>query len=186
MAARSRRAIEQQPIWEWAGRNLLGRQRTGCCPQRIASSGQSRPGAPTCILPLFAFSATGVSLAVDVSTPDGSRNPCWRDTGNGRRQASRHSRSLRWLAITARVARAPVSVTVGQFIGAACLCGIGDTMALLLADRAFPQESGSAIAKLGVLVGSTVAALLRVLQSSPPPREGILSRRYNRPGRSVV
>ena len=45
-----------------------------------------------------------------------------------------------------------------QFIGAACLCGVGDTLALLLADQAFAQGLESAIAKIGVLIGSVLAA----------------------------
>ena len=150
--------IEQQPIWEWAGRNLSAAADRLLSPaDRIERA--VAPWSAYCILPLFAFSATGVSLAVDVSSPDARAILAGVILGLvvgkplGIAVAS-------LLAITARVARAPVSVTVGQFIGAACLCGIGDTMALLLADQAFPQGSGSAIAKLGVLVGSTVAALL--------------------------
>ena len=42
---------------------------TGCCRRPTASSGQWRLGAAYAILPLFAFSATGVSLAVDLSSP---------------------------------------------------------------------------------------------------------------------
>jgi Na+/H+ antiporter NhaA len=36
---------------------------------------------------------------------------------------------------------------------------VSDTLALLFADRAFPAEHAS-VAKLGVLAGSTVAALI--------------------------
>lgn len=64
------------------------------------------------------------------------------------------------LAIKARVALPPDGATLGNFIGATCLCGIGYTVALLLADQAFAQDPESAIAKMGVLLGSTFAALL--------------------------
>jgi NhaA family Na+:H+ antiporter len=68
-----------------------------------------------------------------------------------------------WLAIKARIALAPDGVTVRNFIGAACLCGIGDTVSLLMADQAFPEGPESAVAKIGVLVGSTLAAVLGAL-----------------------
>ena len=45
-------------------------------------------------------------------------------------------------------------MTLRNFIGAACLCGVGDTVALLMADQAFPQGTDAAVAKIGVLVGS--------------------------------
>ena len=47
------------------------------------------------------------------------------------------------------------------FIGAACLCGIGDTVSLLMADQAFPTaQTEAAIAKIGVLIGSLLSAAL--------------------------
>ena len=45
-------------------------------------------------------------------------------------------------------------------IGGACLCGIGDTVALLLADEAFPPGELATVAKIGVLAGSVLAAVL--------------------------
>jgi len=75
-----------------------------------------------------------------------------------RRALNRPLASL--LAIKARFALAPDGVTVRNFIGAACLCGVGDTVALLMADQAFAQGTESAVAKIGVLIGSTLAALL--------------------------
>jgi NhaA family Na+:H+ antiporter len=65
-----------------------------------------------------------------------------------------------WLAVKARVALAPEGVTVRNFIGAACLCGVGDTVALLMADQAFPTGPDSAVAKIGVLLGSVLAGAL--------------------------
>src|SRR4030095_7732253 len=62
------------------------------------------------------------------------------------------------LAIKARIAQAPDDVTLRDFIGAACLCGVGDTVALLMADQSFQQGPHAAIAKIGVLTGSTLAA----------------------------
>ena len=120
------------------------------------------PWSAYVILPLFAFSATGVDLHVDVSSPAARSILLGVILGLvigkplGIALAS-------WLAIKARIARAPDDVTVRNFIGAACLCGIGDTVALLLADQAFPAGPESAVAKIGVLLGSTLAAVLGAL-----------------------
>jgi NhaA family Na+:H+ antiporter len=62
-----------------------------------------------------------------------------------------------------RVALAPPGVSLCTFVGAACLCGIGDTVALLMADQAFPHATDAAVAKMGVLVGSAVAASLGIV-----------------------
>jgi NhaA family Na+:H+ antiporter len=40
------------------------------------------------------------------------------------------------------------------------LCGVGDTVSLLLADQAFPDGTDAAVAKIGVLIGSVLAAAL--------------------------
>ncbi|HTO82609.1 MAG TPA: Na+/H+ antiporter NhaA [Methylomirabilota bacterium] len=152
------RRIEQEPIWDWASRNLSAASDRLLSPaDRIERA--VAPWSAHVILPLFAFSATGVALAVDLSSPD--------------------ARAILWgvilglvigkplgialaclLAIKVRVGVAPEGITLRNFIGAACLCGIGDTVALLMADQAFPQSLDSAVAKIGVLVGSVLAAAL--------------------------
>lgn len=47
--------------------------------------------------------------------------------------------------------------------GAACLCGVGDTMALPMADEAFGHGPLNGAAKIGGLAGSALAAILGVL-----------------------
>jgi NhaA family Na+:H+ antiporter len=124
------------------------------------------------ILPLFAFSATGISLHVDYSSPHTLQILLGVILGLvigkplGIALAS-------LLAIKARLARAPDGVSVRGLIGAACLCGVGDTVSLLLADQAFPQGPEPAIAKIGVLVGSLLAATLGalVLATASRPRQ---------------
>ena len=55
----------------------------------------------------------------------------------------------------------PDNTRLHTFIGAACLCGIGDTVSLLMADQAFPADASSAaVAKIGVLIGSLLSAAL--------------------------
>jgi Na+:H+ antiporter, NhaA family len=159
--AGERRRIEQEPIWDWASRNLSAASERLLSPaDRIERA--VAPWSAYLILPLFAFSATGVRLAVDLSAPDGWRVllgaslGLWIGKPLGVALAS-------WLAIRTRIALAPGDVTLRAFLGAACLCGVGDTMALLMADQAFPTGPDAAIAKIGVLIGSALAATLGVL-----------------------
>ena len=63
------------------------------------------------------------------------------------------------VAVATGLATPLEGVTFRQFIGAACLCGVGDTLALLMADRAFTPDE-AAVAKLGVLAGSVIAGLV--------------------------
>jgi NhaA family Na+:H+ antiporter len=152
------RRIEQEPIWDWASRQLSAASDRLLSPaDRIERT--VAPWSAHAILPLFAFSATGVSLAVDLSSP-AAGSILWGvilglviGKPVGIALAS-------LLAIKARVATAPGGMTLPNFIGAACLCGIGDTVALLMADQAFPGGLESAVAKIGVLVGSVLAAAL--------------------------
>jgi Na+:H+ antiporter, NhaA family len=157
-AGDDKRRIEQEPIWDWASRQLSAATDRLLSPaDRIERA--VAPWAAHVILPLFAFSATGVSLAVELSSPAG-RTILWGvilglvvGKPLGVALAS-------LLAIKARIATVPDGITLRNFIGAACLCGIGDTVALLMADQAFPQGPDSAIAKIGVLIGSVLAAAL--------------------------
>src|SRR5262249_43033077 len=117
------------------------------------------PWSAHLILPLFAFSATGVALDVDLSS-SAALNILWGvilglviGKPLGISLAS-------LLAIKARLAALPEGITLRNFLGAACLCGIGDTVALLMADQAFPHGLDASIAKIGVLIGSVAAAVL--------------------------
>jgi NhaA family Na+:H+ antiporter len=173
-ARRSRadaRRIEQEPIWDWASRNLSAASERLLSPADRIERGVA-PWAAYVILPLFAFSATGISLHVDYSSPHTLQILLGVILGLvigkplGIALAS-------LLAIKARLARAPDGVSVRGLIGAACLCGVGDTVSLLLADQAFPQGPEPAIAKIGVLVGSLLAATLGalVLATASRPRQ---------------
>jgi NhaA family Na+:H+ antiporter len=150
--------IEQEPIWDWASRNLSAASERLLPPaDRIEQA--VAPWSAYLILPLFAFSATGVNLAVDIGSPEA------RSILTGVVLGLVIGKPLgillaSLLAIKAGLAVAPEGVTVRDFVGAACLCGIGDTVALLLADQAFMPGPESAVAKIGVLIGSTLAALL--------------------------
>jgi NhaA family Na+:H+ antiporter len=165
-------SIAQEPIWEWASRNLSAASARLLSPaDRIERA--VAPWSTYVILPLFAFSATGVSLDLDLSSPS-----AWRillGVMLGLVIGKPLGISLAsLLAVKSRVARWPDDVTLRNFIGAACLCGVGDTVALLMADQAFPQRADAALAKTGVLIGSALAAALGAaiiaFKASPVPR----------------
>ena len=111
------------------------------------------------VLPLFAFSAAGVKLDLDLSSRGAARVLAGVVLGLVIGKPLGISLAS-WLAIKSRVARAPVAVSVRQFLGAACLCGVADTVALLMADQASLPSATAAIAKIGCLVGSLIAAAL--------------------------
>ena len=151
-------SIEQEPIWDWASRNLSAASDRLLSPaERIERA--VAPWAAYLVLPLFAFSATGVNLAVDLSAPGAV------DVLAGVIAGLVIGKPLgvclaALAAVRTRIARMPEDATLRGFIGAACLCGIGDTVALLMADQAFHAGEDAAIAKIGVLIGSVTAAAL--------------------------
>jgi len=152
------RQLEQEPIWDWASRNLSAASHRLLSPADRFERAVA-PWSTHLILPLFAFSATGIALTVDLSPP-GADHVLW-GVVLGLVIGKPLGVSLAsLLAIKARIGLAPDGVSLRQFIGGACLCGIGDTLALLMADQAFPHGFYSAIAKIGVLVGSVLAAAL--------------------------
>lgn len=157
-AGEERRRLEQEPIWDWASRNLSAATDRLLSPADRIERAVS-PWSAYVVLPLFAFSATGVSLHFDPSSPVAAQILAGVILGLvlgkpvGIALAS-------WVAVKTRIAAFPDDTDVAQFIGAACLCGVGDTVALLMADQAFPEGPEASLAKIGVLIGSVLAAAL--------------------------
>jgi NhaA family Na+:H+ antiporter len=152
--------LDQEPIWDWASRNLTAASERLLSPaDRIERA--VAPWSTYVVLPLFAFSATGIRLQIDLSSGGAGRILAGVVLGLvigkplGVLLAS-------WLAIKSRIGIAPDGVDLGHFIGAACLCGVSDTFALLMADQALTGP-GSDIAKIGALIGSAIAAMLGTL-----------------------
>jgi Na+:H+ antiporter, NhaA family len=148
--------LETEPVWEWAASNLSAAAERLLSPaERIERA--VGPWSTYVVLPLFAFSATGVSFSIHLSSPErlhilaGTVLGLVAGKPIGVLVASA-------IAVSTGLATPLKGVTLRQFIGAACLCGVGDTLALLMADRALsPDEAG--VAKLGVLTGSVIAGL---------------------------
>jgi NhaA family Na+:H+ antiporter len=147
--------VDEQPIWDWASRNLSAASELLSPADRLERV--LAPWSAYVVLPLFAFSATGVKLELDLSSEGATRVLGGVVLGLvigkplGISVAS-------WLAIKSGGALAPGGVSLRQFVGAACLCGVADTVALLMADQAALPGSLASVAKIGCLVGSFVAA----------------------------
>ncbi len=148
---------EENPVFEWASRNLSAASARLLSPaDRVERA--IAPWSSYVILPLFAFSATGVGLNVNLTTGDASRILTGVALGLVIGKPLGVC-ALAWITVKTGLARMPDAVTVSHFLGAACLCGIGYTMSLLMADQAFAAAGESAaVAKIAVLVGSTLAA----------------------------
>jgi NhaA family Na+:H+ antiporter len=150
--------VDQEPVWDWASRNLSAASARLLSPadriERVLA-----PWSAYVVLPLFAFSATGVKLDLDLSSAGATRVLAGVVLGLVIGKPLGISLAS-WLAVKSRLARGPDGVSTRQFVGAACLCGVADTVALLLADQASLSTTIAAVAKIGCLVGSFVAAAL--------------------------
>lgn len=65
-----------------------------------------------------------------------------------------------WLSVKLGIAEVPDRVSMRQIYGVGVLCGIGFTMALFVANLAFPASHALDISKLSVLVGSAISAIV--------------------------
>ena len=152
------RRLEEEAVWDWASRNLSSASDRLLSPADRIERAVS-PWTAYLILPLFAFSATGIGLHVDLAAPGAPAVLAGVILGLVIGKPLGIS-LFSFVAVRARIAVAPVGTGRRNFLGAACLCGVGDTVSLLLADQAFPQGEIAAVAKIGVLAGSVLAAAL--------------------------
>ncbi len=153
-------SIESEPIWEWASRNLSAAAARLLSPaDRVERA--IEPWSAYVILPLFAFSATGIALNVDVAS-HGARNVLLGVVLGLVIGKPIGVALAALIAVKSRIAVLPNDSHLRAFIGAALLCGVSDPVALLMADKAFPHSDLAAVAKIGVLVGSLLAAGLGI------------------------
>jgi NhaA family Na+:H+ antiporter len=161
--------LQQEPVWDWASRNLSAAAERLLSPaERIERAVE--PWSTYFVLPLFAFTAAGVSLHADFNAPHAPA--VFLGTALGLALAKPLGWTLvTWIAAKARIAVPPADTSVLAFIGAGFLCGIGDPLSLLMADQAFQSDAYAAVAKIGVLAGSVLAATLGAvaLSFSPQP-----------------
>jgi NhaA family Na+:H+ antiporter len=67
---------------------------------------------------------------------------------------------LSWIAVKSGLAAKPDDVSWPQLIGASCLCGIGFTMSLFIANLAFGISPTLDISKMGILSASLASGIL--------------------------
>ncbi len=169
--ARAGTSLQQEPIWDWAGRNLSAAADRLLSPADRVERAVA-PWSAFVVLPLFAFSATGIPLAFDPGSAPALR--VLVGVLLGLVLGKPLGVALAALAaVKARIALLPEGVSLRAFLGGAVLCGVGDPVALLMADKAFPADGPhaalAAVAKIGVLLGSILAAALGALILATAP-----------------
>src|SRR6185437_15231094 len=112
-------SVEQEPIWDWASRNLSAAAARLLSPAEKVERDLA-PWSTYFVLPLFAFTAAGVPLAADLGAPD-----AWRVLA-GVALGLSIGKPLgivlaTWGTVRARIGLAP-DATGAAFLGAACLC----------------------------------------------------------------
>lgn len=112
------------------------------------------------IMPLFALANAGVSMdGIDLS----SSGPQWVMVGIGLALVLGKPLGIvgmSWLMVRLGWGQLPPGVTWGDIVLIGLLAGVGFTMSIFIAMLAFDSEALLGAAKLGVLTGSLVAALL--------------------------
>ncbi len=112
------------------------------------------------IIPLFALANAGIDL-LQVNWGPALGNPTTLGVVCGLVGGKFVGISLfSWIAVRAGWARLPGGVTWIHLTGAAWLAGIGFTMSLFISQLAFGDSVAAEQAKLGILLGSAIAASL--------------------------
>ena len=165
-AGKGRRELQQEPVWDWASRNLSAAAERLLSPAERAERAVE-PWSSYVVLPLFAFTSAGVAFAADLQAPDALRVLAGVALGLAIGKPAGIVLAT-WAASKTGIAVFPTGAAV-TFLGAACLCGIGDPLSLLLAEHAFQGGPYGAVAKIGVLAGSALAAALGTLTLALSP-----------------
>lgn len=129
-------------------------------PRTLAGSHAMTPISSGVALPLFAFAAAGVTVVGvhDLVQPVSIGVFCGLLFGK-----MIGVLGTTWLVTTLTPLRLPNAIGLRDLLPVGVLCGIGFTVALLIAELSFtgPDPDGhAAAAKVGILVGSLVAAIL--------------------------
>jgi len=111
------------------------------------------------IVPIFGFANAGVSLSG--MTPSAMLDPVPLGVAAGLFFGKQIGVfGFAWIAIRLRLASLPAHATWLQLYGVAALCGIGFTMSLFIGLLAFAEPHLQDEAKMGVLAGSLLSALV--------------------------
>jgi Na+:H+ antiporter, NhaA family len=111
------------------------------------------------IVPLFAFANAGLPFP-DVEVSEWATDPVVLGISLGLVVGKTVGIfSASWLTVRTGVARYPAGMTQVHLLGVSMTAGIGFTVAIFVADLAFADASIIELAKLGIMLGSLVAAL---------------------------
>ena len=125
---------------------------------------QLNPWCAYLILPLFAFSNAGVSL--DGMGLDALTNPVSLGIIVGLFVGKPLGIfTISWLVVKLGLAKLPAGTDFKQIFAVSVLCGIGFTMSMFIASLAFSADAQhfDTLSRLGILCGSTLAAVLGYL-----------------------
>jgi len=129
------------------------------------------------IVPVFALANAGVELSGG-SLGDAVRSPVTIGIVLGLVVGKLVGvTAFAWLAVRTGLCKLPRGATWTQMLGIGAVAGIGFTVSLFITNLAFEQQLIADQAKIGILVASTVAALvgatiLRVSRSADEPAPG--------------
>ncbi len=86
-----------------------------------------------------------------------------------------------WLALKLGIAKLPAKINLKQIFAVSVLCGTGFTMSIFIASLAFKGlDNFSTYARFGILIGSTIAAILGlILLNSVLPKKAISTKTAN-------
>ena len=113
------------------------------------------------IMPVFALANAGVELGSGLG--EALRNPIAIGIAVGLFAGNQIGiTGLTWLMTRFGPCVLPDGVRMRHVYGAACLAGIGFTMALFIAGLAFDDPAGLSVAKVGIMLGSLASAILGV------------------------
>ncbi len=111
------------------------------------------------VIPLFAFANAGVT--VEAGTSGLFQDPVMLGVSLGLFLGKPIGvLGFTWIAVRARMGSLPAGVGWTQIAGAAALCGVGFTMSLFIGGLAFELPAYVAHAKVGILLGSALSAVL--------------------------
>ncbi len=116
------------------------------------------PWVAYAIVPMFAFANAGVHLDGEAISATGNRVTLGIVLGLVLGKQLGVS-LFSWALVRAGVAALPTGATWRQLYGVACLCAIGFTMSLFIANLAFIHPAALDQAKTGILAASLVSGL---------------------------
>jgi len=118
------------------------------------------PWSSFLVIPVFAFANGGVAVP-DVPVEDWLSDPVVLGVGLGLLVGKTIGVfGAAWLAVRIGWARMPDAMNYLHLLGLAIAAGVGFTVALFVANLAFTSPALVEMAKLGILVGSVLAAVL--------------------------